>query len=191
MRPCTATAAAPASCHAPGELRRVDLAVVPPGAHLHGHRDLHGLRHRGDDRLRVLGLAHQAAAGVVLRDFRHRAAHVDVDDVGAHAFDDLRGIGHLLRIAAEDLDRDGTLFLGVLGVLERAIDPAHESLGAHHLGDDQAAPAAALHQAAEGGIRHARHGGERERLRELDVPIFMISASLASYVSMLTQHATT
>ena len=35
--------------------------------------------------------AHQAAAGVVLRDLRDRAAHVHVDDVGAHALDDLRG----------------------------------------------------------------------------------------------------
>ena len=44
----------------------------------------------------MLGFLHEAAAGVVLRDLRHRAAHVDVDDVGAHAFDDARGFGHLV-----------------------------------------------------------------------------------------------
>ena len=76
----------------------------------------------------MLRLAHQAAAGVVLRNLRHRAAHVDVDDVGAHALDDLRGVRHLLGIAAEDLNRDRPLFLGVLGVLERAIDAANEPL---------------------------------------------------------------
>jgi hypothetical protein len=110
----------------------------------------------------------------VLRDLRHGTAHVDVDDVGAHAFDDLRRVGHLDRIPAEDLNRDRPLFLRVLGVFERAIDAAHEALGADHLGHDKPASAAALHETAEGGIGHARHGGERERLLELNLPDFHI-----------------
>ena len=44
-------------------------------------------------------------------------------------FDDLRGGRHLVGIAAEDLDRDGPLLLGVLGVFERAIDAAHQPFG--------------------------------------------------------------
>ena len=116
----------------------------------------------------VRRLAHQAAAGVVLRDLRHRAAHVDVDDVGAHAFDDLRGRRHLLGIAAEDLNRDRPLFLGVLGVLERPVDAAHQPFGAHHLGDDEAAAAVALDQAAERRVGHARHRRDGKRRREFD-----------------------
>ena len=68
-----------------------------------------------------------------------------------------RGVGHLGRIAAEDLDRDRTLFLGVLGVLERAVDAADQALGADHLGDDEPAAALALDQAAERGVGHAGH----------------------------------
>ena len=125
------------------------------------------------------GLAHQAAAGVVLRDLRHRAAHVDVDDVGAHAFDDARGFGHLVGIAAEDLDRDRPLFFGVLGVLERAIDAADEPFAAHHLGDDEAAAAVALDQAAERRVGHARHRRDDERRRRAATrrPIFIAIGS--------------
>ncbi len=127
------------------------------------------------------GLAHQAAAGVVLGDLRHRAAHVDVDDVGAHLLDDARGFGHLGGLAAEDLDRDGPLFLGVLGVLERAIDAAHQALAADHLGHDQTATALALHQAAKRRVGHARHRRDDKRRFEFEsVPIFM-SASAIQY----------
>ena len=158
----------------PGQVRRVELVRIPARAHLDRDRNLHRLRHRAHDARRVLGLAHQAAAGVVLGDLRHRAAHVDVDDVGAHALDDLRGGRHLLGIAAEDLDRDRPLFLGVLGVLERPIDAAHEPLGADHLGHDEPATAFALDEPAEGSVRHPRHRGEGERgARGRSLPIFM------------------
>ena len=130
---------------------------------------------------RMRRLAHQAAAGVVLRDLRHRTAHVDVDDVGAHAFDDLRGRRHLVGIAAEDLDRDRPLFLGVLGVLERAIDAADQPFGAHHLGDDQPAAAVALDQPAERRVGHAGHRRDGERRREVDGADFQCTSSLRRY----------
>ena len=126
----------------------------------------------------MLGLAHQAAAGVVLRDLRHGAAHVDVDDVGAHAFDDLRRRGHLRGIAAEDLDRDRPLLLGVLGVLERAIDAAHEPLGRHHLRDDEPAAAVALDQAAKRRVGHAGHRRDDEGTESVTRPIFMMFEGL-------------
>ena len=129
---------------------------------------LHRLRHRGDDRRGVRRLAHQAAAGVVLRNLRHRASHVHVDDVGAHPLDDLGGVGHLLRIAAEDLNRDRPFFLGELGVLERPVDAADQPFGAHHLGDDETAAAVPLDEAAEGRVGHAGHRRDRERRRECD-----------------------
>ena len=113
-------------------------------------------------------LAHQAAAGVVLGDLRHRAAHVHVDDVGAHAFDDLRRRSHLLGIAAEDLDGNRPLFFRVLGVFERPVDSAHEAFGAHHLGDHEPAPAVPLDEAAERRVGHAGHRGDGKRRRQLD-----------------------
>ena len=89
-------------------------------------------------------------------------------------------VGHLLRIAAEDLDRDRPLFLGVLGVLERAIDAAHQPLGAHHLGDDEAAAAVALDQAAERRVGHAGHRRDGERRREFDgADLHRVSVSMS------------
>ena len=113
---------------------------------------------------------HQAAARVVLGDFRHGTAHVHVDDIRAHPFDDARRLGHLFRIAAEDLNRDRALFLGVFRVLERAVDAADEALGADHLGHDQPATAVAFHQAAKGGVGHARHRRNGKRRGQFDVP---------------------
>ena len=152
--------------HAAGDVRRAEIRLVPPLAHLDRDRNANRAGHRPHDAGGVRGIAHQAAAGLVLRNLRHRAPHVDVDDVRAHAFDDASGLGHALGIAAEDLDRDRTLFFGVLRVLERAIDAANQALAAHHLGHDQAASALALHQAAEGGVGHAGHRRHDERRGE-------------------------
>ena len=154
------------------ERRRVALPVVPSGPHLHRHRNRDRLRHRADHGGRMLRLAHEAAARIVLRDLRHRAAHVDIDDVGAELFDDLRGRRHLFGIAAEDLNRDRPLLLGVLRVLECPIDAADEPLGADHLGHHETAAAMALHETAEGRVGHAGHGGDRERRWEGDGPDF-------------------
>ena len=171
----------------PGQLRRVDLPVVPPLAHLHRDGDGHRLRHRRDDLRGVRRLAHEAAARVVLGDLRHRAAHVDVDDVGAHLLDHARRFGHPRRLAAEDLDGDGPLLFGVLGVLERAIDAAHQPLAADHLGHDEAAPTLALHQAAKRGVGHTRHGrDDKRRLQrdgsDLDRHVFWTNLKVCPYV---------
>jgi hypothetical protein len=120
----------------------------------------------------VRGFAHQAAAGVVLGDLGYRASHVHVNDVGAQLFDDARGFGHLRGLAAEDLNRDRTLFLGIFGVLERAIDPADQSLAADHFGHDQAAATLALDQAAKRRVGHARHGRNDKRRAEFDISDF-------------------
>ena len=46
--------------------------------------------------------------------FWHGIPHVHVNDVGAHALNDLRGIGHLRWIATKDLNGHQTLGLGAL-----------------------------------------------------------------------------
>ncbi len=115
---------------------------------------------------------HEAASGSVLRDLGYRAAHVHVDDVGAHSFDDLGGSGHLVWVAAEDLDRDRPLLLRVLRVLERSIDAPHKPLGAHHLGDHEPAATLPLDQPPERGIGHAGHGSYREWRAEVNGTYF-------------------
>jgi hypothetical protein len=114
----------------------------------------------------MLGLPHQAASGVVLGNLRHWAAHVDVDDVGAKAFDNLRRVTHFVRVSAEDLNRHRALFFGVLGVFERPIDAAHESLGADHFGHHKTASAVTLHEPAKRCIGHAGHRRDDKRRLE-------------------------
>ena len=130
VRPWTATAAAPASSTICASVGAFALASFHPARILTVTGILTAFAIAPIDRRGVRGLAHQAAAGVVLRDLRHRAAHVDVDDVGADAFDDLRGFRHLRGVAAEDLNRNRPFFFGVFGVLERPIDAAHQPFGA-------------------------------------------------------------
>ena len=153
----------------PRQQRRVDFVFVPPGAHLHGDGNFDGLRHRIDDAGRVGRFAHQAAAGVMFRDLVHRTSHVDVHDVGAHPLHDLRRFSHLRRVAAENLNGDGPFFLGVFGVFECAVDAAHQTFRTHHLGDDEAAPALAFHQAPKRGVGHPGHGGHGDWMIESDV----------------------
>ena len=160
------------------ELGGVDGVLVPTRPHLHCDGNLHPFRHGGDNAGGMRGLAHQAAPGVVFGDLRHRATHVHVDDVGAQTFDDLGSLGHRDRIAAENLDGYRPLFFGVFGVLERAIDPPNQPLGADHLGDDQSAAPLPLDQSAERGVGHARHRGDDKRRGERYRPDFHRSSSI-------------
>ena len=66
-------------------------------------------------------------------------------------------------VAAEELDGDRPLFVRVVEVLERPIDAAHEALRRHHLRHDQAAAALPLHEAAERAVGHAGHGRDAHR----------------------------
>ena len=54
----------------------------------------------------------RARAGAGLRDLAHRAAEVDVDDVGARGDDHPRRLGHRARVGAEDLHRERVLVGG-------------------------------------------------------------------------------
>jgi hypothetical protein len=93
----------------------------------------------------------------VLRDLRDRTPHVDVDDVRSHSFDNAGRLRHLVGVAAEDLNRDRPLLLGVLRVLQRAIDAAHEPFAADHLSHDESTATVAFHQPAKCGVGHPRH----------------------------------
>ena len=152
-----AIAAAPASWTRLRELGRVRARSSQPFRILTVTGILTAFTIAADDGRRVLRLPHQAAAGVVLGNLRHRASHVDIDDVGAHAFDDPRGLRHLLGIATKDLNRDRPLLLRVLRVLERAIDAANEPLDCTPSRSRQARSPLTLDEPAKCRVGHARH----------------------------------
>src|SRR6202042_1581442 len=92
-----------------GQLHAHDFFIAPPGAKL----DRKWNRHRSSNRLEDFSdgrqVAKQARTAVTLHDLLRRAAKVQVDQIKAESFDHAGGFGHDLRIAAEELRRDGML----------------------------------------------------------------------------------
>ena len=144
-------------------------AVAQPAAHLHATR-------AGRPRSATASTIAQARAGVVeqrragagLRHLAHRAAEVDVDEVGARRLDHPRRVGHHARLRAEDLDRERMLVAGDAQVAERPLVPVLDPGAADHLGaDEPGAEPASL--AAERLHADARHRRQDDARRDLDV----------------------
>ena len=102
------------------------------------------------DRDRLVGVVEQRGAGAGLADLAHRAAHVEVDQVGARLGDHRRRLAHDVGVVAEQLHRDRVL-VGVdaqeLG--DRALVAVGEPEAGHHLRGHQPRAVAARLQAHE------------------------------------------
>ena len=147
----------------------VDVSAVPALAEFHGHGHIDGLDDRLDDSPGELGIAHERRTVAAADDLAHRAAHIDIQNVRTgvcqrHG----RGLGHDLRLVAEDLHGGGVLVRRRPEQLLRFFIVIDQRLGAHHFraGEGGALRAA---QRAKRRIGHARHGRERERAADLDV----------------------
>ena len=132
----------PSLLHGPGQLHAVDGALIPAQAHLYGDGPAarppdHRLSH--PDGL-VRG-AHQPRAVPGIGHLGHRAAHVDVQDVGAG---DLPGNGggllHTPLVAAEQLGGGGVLPFPQLEQRQGLLILITQGLGGHHLGNGIARP---------------------------------------------------
>jgi hypothetical protein len=145
------------------ESGRVQAGVVPAHAHLQRHRD----RDRLDGGLQDGGgggfVAHQGGAGGLAdRHLLHRAAEIDVDQVGALVHRESGGVGHGVRIAAGELQGGDAAAAVNLGHVERlAVLPDHRP-GGDHLGDDHAG-AEFLRGAAKWQIGDTGHGSQQDR----------------------------
>ena len=147
----------------------VDVPAVPAFAEFHGHGHIHGLDDRLNDAPGELGVTHERRTVAAADDLAHRAAHVDVQNVRAgvcqrHG----RGLGHDLRLVAEDLHGGRVLVRRRPEQLLRFFIVIDQRLGAHHFraGEGSALRAA---QRTKWRVGHARHGRERERAADLDV----------------------
>ena len=150
-----------------GQPRRVAAGMVPAGAHLQGHRQVHRLDRRLQDPRRMNLVAHERRAGMTVHHLLHRAAEIDVDESRTPVLVQLRRLGHHLGLAAGKLDRHGQLLRAALGHEQGFPRLADEGLAGDHFRDDEPR-AAALDQAAEGQIRHPRHGRQDDRILESD-----------------------
>ena len=93
------------------------------------------------DRRRVGRFAHQAATGLCFAIFGTGQPMLTSTMSAPMPSTICAAAAIFVGIAAEDLNGDRPFFLRVLGVLERPVDPAHESFRAHHLGHDETAAA--------------------------------------------------
>ena len=98
---------------------------------------------RLDDAARAIGILEEVRAGARLRDLLHRAAEVDVDDVGSDGLDHARGVRHRSGVGAEELDRERVLVGGDAEVAERLLVAVLDPGAAHHLGAHEAGAVAA------------------------------------------------
>ena len=165
-------AATPASSTSrSGQLEALAVARLEPRAQLDGDR-----RPRRPPRAaRAIasassGSAEQRGAGAGLADLAHRAAHVDVDQVGAGLGDDRGRRAHHLGVLAEELDRDRVL-VGVdpQQLAQGALVAVVQAEARDHLGDREAGAVAARLQAdepvADPGQRAPAARGWRSRRR--------------------------
>ena len=149
------------------EVETRSRAVLEASSQLHRHRDVDGLGHRFDDPWGKLAILEQRRPGAGPRHLPHRAAEVEVDDVGAYRLDHACGVGHRARVRAEELDRQRMLVGGDSQVAERSLVPMLDSGAADHLRADQPGPVASP-LTPEGLHAHPGHGREDEACGHLD-----------------------
>ena len=144
---------------AAGELGRVAARVVPAQPHLERHRYAHGADHGLDQAQGVREVAHQGRARLLAGHLAGRAAHVDVDDVGAQISRHARPFCHPARLAARQLYDERSkipanrAFAGVVAVVDQV-------LARHHFGGNEAG-AQNMGDPSERKVCHARHGREQ------------------------------
>ena len=126
-----------------------------------------GIAHRradgGEDARGPLDVAHQGGARLPAGDGLGRAAHIDVDDVGAVRLGQTRGLRHRIGTATGELDHMG-IDTAPLGPQARLLRPTGEFGGGDHFRDDGACtqtPRDATHVQ----VGDARQGGEQDRHR--------------------------
>ncbi|TXT16446.1 MAG: Uncharacterized protein FD132_2825 [bacterium] len=148
--------------------QRVPVRSVPAGADLQGHRSTrHRLHHGLQDAAHQELVLQQGGAGHDVAHLLRRAAHVDVDDLGALARVIAGRLGHHGRIATGDLHRDRLDFAFVVGPalgLGRAVQ---QRIRGHHFRHRHAG-AHLLAQLPERPIGDARHGRDDQIVLELE-----------------------
>jgi hypothetical protein len=107
----------------------------------------------------------QRRAGHDVADLLRRAAHVDVDDLGAVVDVVARRLGHHRRVGAGDLHADRLDLALVVGTSARLRRTVKQRVRGHHLGHRHAR-AQSLAQLAERPIGDARHGRDDQVVAE-------------------------
>ena len=149
-------------------------AVLEPASHLHGDGQADRVRDRGDDAARELRIVEQRRPRAGLRHLAHRAAEVDVDEIGSGRLDHPSRLRHRGRVGAEDLNRQGMLVGRDAEVPERLFvavldSGAGDHLRAHEPGPE---PPALAPKGLHADARHRRQDESGRHLDGFDEPAF-------------------
>jgi hypothetical protein len=145
----------------------VAVAVVPPGAHLEGDRQIDRPHRRLENARGLQFVAHQRRPGVAVDDLLDRAAEIEVDQHGAAIGVEFGRLGHDTGLAAGELDRH-RLLLGAASRHRQGLPCfADRRLARDHLGDDERG-AVLFDDAPERQIAHPRHRRQDDRVCERD-----------------------
>jgi hypothetical protein len=150
----------------PGEIGGVARKIVPAKPHFQRHRNTHRLHHRLDQSERMIEVAHQRRTRRAVGDVLCRAAHIDVDNIGAGIFGDARAFRHPARFATGQLD-DMQSRAMILDAPVRVALAVRQRGRCCHFGDHQAG-AQARGQASERSIGHAGHRRQKHRIWRRD-----------------------
>ena len=141
------------------ELRRVQAGMVPAQAHLERDRYVDCADHGLDQREGMIEVPHQGRARHLARHLAGRAAHVDIDDIGAKVRSDAGAFAHPMRLAPGELYDEG-LAIGSARLAAGMVAVRRQMLAGHHFRDDQAG-APCVGQVAECWVGHSRHRREQ------------------------------
>ena len=139
-----------------------ELFVVPAQAGLHGDRQFHGIDHLLGDLQHFGDILQHTSPSAFASHLLHRTAEVQVNDIGASLFYDLRGLHHRLHVATVDLDAHRTFLVadGQLG--DGGFYIADQRLSTHELRIDHRC-SEPLAQQSEADVCHVLHGGQEHR----------------------------
>ena len=111
---------------------------------------------------------HQRGTCIDFTNLLGRTTHVDVDNVRALVNVEARGLGHHGRRGAGYLHHDRIHFARVIATTNRFFGGPQPAIGCHHLAHRHARTQA-FAEHAKWPIRHARHGGDDQIVREMNI----------------------
>ena len=118
----------------------------------------------------MIEIAHQRRAGLAAGHMARRAAHIDVDDVGAGGFGDPGALRHPVRLAAREL-HDMRADAGGLAAQKRHRPAVHELVAGDHLRDDQSG-AESGGKPSKGRIGDAGHRRQKNPVGDSNIAYF-------------------
>ena len=153
------------------------VAGLAAGAELHGHRQAAALARGARDGHGAVVVVEEGGAGAGPADLAHRAAHVEVDEVGARAGGDRGRLAHHRGVVAEELHRHRVLVgVDAQELAQRAPVAVHEAEARDHLRDHEPGAVAlrlkAHEPVADAGQRREHdavgeaHAAERPAVRQ-------------------------